>query len=68
MTPYARRKRLEELESEIEQLESEIEQLGDNLATASAAGNIDEVTELGQKYSQAQENLNSCMTEWVELA
>lgn len=68
MTPYARRKRLEELEIEIHQLETEIERLSAELASASAAGKIEDVTKLGQQYSQAEATLHDRMAEWVELA
>ncbi len=68
MTPYARRKRLEELENEIHYLETEIERLSGEIEVASAAGNVDDVTKLGEEYSQVEVTLNARMAEWVELA
>jgi ATP-binding cassette, subfamily F, member 3 len=68
LNPYERRKRIEALESEIHRLEAEMSQLSADLEQASAAGNVAEVTRLGEAYSAAESTLDERMTEWANLA
>jgi ATP-binding cassette subfamily F protein 3 len=68
LNPYQRQQRLEQLEGMIHQLEAEIAEISGALEAASAAGNVDAVAELGQKYAATEDQLNDTMAEWMHLA
>ena len=68
LNPYQRKKRIEALESSIQELETKIETLGEAIASESAAGNVAEVNKLGQEYTEAEQELERQMDEWMQLA
>ncbi len=67
MTKYQREKRLAQVEGEIHTLETELEQVIQQLETASAAGYVDQVAELGERYTQIEVSLGQFMEEWEAL-
>ncbi len=68
LNPFQRKKRLTILETEIHDLEAEIERLTQALEIASAAGQVNEVAQLGQQYTDTEIMLNAKMTEWLSLS
>jgi ATP-binding cassette subfamily F protein 3 len=67
LTSYGRKKRLAEVEEEIQRLEGELAALTGALETASANGNVTEVTRLGETYRRIEAALNAHMIEWEDL-
>jgi len=59
---------VEQIEDEIAALEAQIKRLEGDLDTASAATDIDRITELGAEYEDAQARLVALYGEWEELA
>lgn len=68
LNPYQRQKRIEALEVEIHDLEALMDELTSQIEIASEAGEVEQVMELGQKYTETESVLNSKMTEWMSLA
>jgi len=60
-------KRTAAIEQEIHQLEIKLVQLSGDLGTASTAGKVDKVRELGTAYEAAQAALETKMNEWEAL-
>jgi ATP-binding cassette subfamily F protein 3 len=67
MTKYQREKRLAQVEDQIHALETELEQVTQQLESASAAGHVDQVAELGGRYSTIETTLEQLMEEWETL-
>jgi ATP-binding cassette subfamily F protein 3 len=68
LSPGQLQKRLAKLEDEVHTLEAQLEALGQQLTDASNAGNIEEVSKLGQQYNEIENALHQKMTEWMSLA
>ncbi len=68
LSPFQRAKRLTELEAQIHKLEVELQTILDNLEIASAAGKVQEVSRLGQRYTEVEAALDATMVEWDSLA
>lgn len=68
LNPYQRQKRIEALEVEIHDLEALMAELTSQIETASEAGKVEQVIELGQKYTETESILNHKMSEWMSLA
>ncbi|MBI5930558.1 MAG: ABC-F family ATP-binding cassette domain-containing protein [Chloroflexi bacterium] len=68
LSPFQRTKRLTELEAQIHKLEVELQTILDDLEIASASGKIQEVSRLGQRYTEAEAALDATMQEWDNLA
>lgn len=62
-----REKRVAAIEAKIHQLELQLVQLSGDLGTASAAGQVARVRDLGLAYTAAQAELEARMLEWEEL-
>jgi len=62
-----RKKRLAQVEEKIHKLEISLVNLTGNLEVASSAGNVPEVTRLGQEYAATESELNTLMEEWENL-
>jgi ATP-binding cassette subfamily F protein 3 len=67
ISEYERKKRLADVEGRIDKLEVELVNLRGALESASQAGRVDEVTELGMAYSQAERDLDALLEEWETL-
>lgn len=67
LNPYARKKRLAEVEAAIEGLEIEMVNLTGALEAASAKGDVAEVTRLGEQYTRTEAELETLMNEWEDL-
>ncbi len=67
LSPYERRKRLEQVEQEIERVEVELVNLSGALEAASTAGDVQEVARLGEAYHRAESDLERLMGEWEML-
>jgi ATP-binding cassette subfamily F protein 3 len=63
-----RRKRLAALEAEVQALEQELARLNAALEQASAAQDIDQITQLGQEYNDLEARLDQRYNDWAELA
>ncbi len=68
LNPYQLQKELAKLENEIHKLEAQMDQIMTDINTASEAGEIDKVTELGHRYTEIEATLNAKMDRWTELA
>lgn len=68
LSQFQRTKRLAELEAQIHKLEVELQTILDNLEIASAAGKVQEVSRLGQQYTETEAALDATMQEWDSLA
>lgn len=68
LNPYQLQKELTKLENEIHKLEAEMDKIMADINTASEAGQVDKVTELGHRYSEIEATLNAKMERWTELA
>lgn len=68
LNPHQRQKRLEYLESTIHDLEAKLKRISNAIETESAAGNVEEVSKLGQAYTSTQQELERHMEEWMQLA
>ncbi|MCI0713094.1 MAG: ABC-F family ATP-binding cassette domain-containing protein [Chloroflexi bacterium] len=68
LTPYQRQKMLDTLEADIHRLEAELETVTSEITTASEAGDVAKVAELGSRYTDLQSLLNEKMEAWAELA
>ena len=68
LNPYQLQKRLEALEADIHALEAELETLTDNIGSASASGDAEQVRLLGEQFTQAEAQLGALMDEWALLA
>ena len=60
--------RIGELEQAIHALEAHLESLHTDIATASAAGDTERISRLGEDYTRAENELDSLMGEWTLLA
>jgi ATP-binding cassette subfamily F protein 3 len=67
LSPYRRARRLEEVEAAVHALEAERDRLSAELEAASVAGDVDEVTRMGQAYAEAEQQLAALMAEWETL-
>jgi len=67
LTPYQVERKVAELEAKIEKLEIKIDEISTDLETASANGDTDKVTELGEAYTQAEADLEATMEEWEKF-
>ncbi len=67
LSKHEREKRLEQVEARIHQAEVEQVNLSGELEAASAAGDVAEVTRLGEAYAQVEAELEGLMGEWEEL-
>lgn len=65
---YQLQKELGKIEAKIHKLEAELESIMTELNTASEAGEIAKVTELGHRYADVEADLNAKMERWSELA
>lgn len=68
LNPFELKKRLAEVEDQIEALETQLDDLTNAIAAASAAGDANQVRELGETYTQTQADLHTVMEEWEMLA
>lgn len=68
LNDYQRQKRLAALEKTIHGLEAQIASLEAEIASASANGDMAKVAELGQQYSEAEQQLEMQMDEWLQLS
>ncbi len=68
LNPHERRIRLAELEATIESLEADLDSLTQAIAEASEGGDSDAVRDLGEQYTTTQQELESTMDEWEQLA
>ena len=57
-----------ELEEDIRQLEAHLEQLGTQLSTASKQKAVERVRQLGDEYTQAEEELDTLLAAWTDGA
>lgn len=60
-------RRFEEVEKQIHQLEARLEEINEQLSTASAAGDLKRIEELGLAYTADQKQLQILYTEWEQL-
>ncbi|MCC6905429.1 MAG: ABC-F family ATP-binding cassette domain-containing protein [Anaerolineae bacterium] len=67
MSKFERGKRLAQVEEQIARLEVEIVNLSGALEEASAAGQVERVTELGAAYTRTEADLEALMLQWEEL-
>ncbi len=67
LNPYQVAKRLEVVEAKITELEQTIADLNDAIAEASTAGDADKVRELGEAYTQTEDELHATMEDWEIL-
>ncbi|HLA45872.1 MAG TPA: ABC transporter C-terminal domain-containing protein, partial [Aggregatilineales bacterium] len=65
---YQRKKRIDELEILIRELEAEIDTITNELESASTAGALERVADLGEAYTTKEGLLNTALEEWTELA
>jgi len=68
LSPYELEKKITQLEVDIEKLEGELESISNALETASANGDTDEVTRLGEAYQITTDTLDATMDEWAMLS
>jgi ATP-binding cassette subfamily F protein 3 len=68
LNPFELKKRLAEVEDRIETLEIKLDEITSAIAEASAAGDADQIRELGEAYNQTQADLHTVMEEWEILA
>ncbi len=64
---YERKRRLAQVEETIHRLEVDLVNLSGGLEAASSAGNVVEVTRLGEEYARTETELNVLMEEWETL-
>ena len=64
---HKRERRVAKLEANIAELEANLVILSNELAAASEAGHVERVTELGEQYSQAEQQLTESLQEWEAL-
>ncbi len=67
LSAYERKKRLAQVEEAIHKLEIDLVNLSGALEVASAAGNVGEVTGLGESYAWTEKELDRLMEEWETL-
>jgi len=67
LNPFERKQRVAEIEAQIHTLETQLESLTTDIETASAAGNSKRVSELGEAYTQTENDLETAMAEWETL-
>lgn len=67
LNPFELKKRLEKVEAQIFELESELETLQEDIGTASAQGDAKKVSDLGEAYTRAEQELTIIMQEWEIL-
>ncbi|MDZ4771126.1 MAG: ABC-F family ATP-binding cassette domain-containing protein [Chloroflexota bacterium] len=67
LTPYARKKRVEALETRILEFEAQLADVSNQLERASASGAAGEVAKLGATYTQTESALHEAMVEWEGL-
>ncbi len=67
LTPWARARRIEELEHEIEGAEVHLNYLRGALERASAAQDVAELQKLGTEYSETETTLDDLLKEWTEI-
>ncbi|RMG82259.1 MAG: ABC transporter ATP-binding protein, partial [Chloroflexi bacterium] len=68
LNPYQLQQRLEALENEIEALEAQMDELTTAIDEAGAAGDTEQVRELGERYTETEAALQAAMEEWERLA
>jgi ATP-binding cassette subfamily F protein 3 len=68
MSAYERKKRLPQVEEAIHKLEISLVNLSGALESASAAGNVTDVTRLGEDYAWTEREIERLMEEWESLA
>ena len=68
LNDYQLKKRLAEVEERIHALETELDNLHEAIGEASSTGDADKVRELGEQYTQTENDLESVMAEWEILA
>lgn len=64
---HERQRQLAQVEDEIQRLEVEMVNLSGALEAASTAGDVTEVTRLGNAYAQTQARLEALLAEWESL-
>ncbi len=62
------RRRLEKVESEIDSREQALKQMDEALMDASAKGDIERISELGERHRDTQQQLSALMEEWEQLS
>jgi ATP-binding cassette subfamily F protein 3 len=67
LNPYQLEKRIQQVEAQIHQLEVQLSDLTDALTQASTAGDSARVYQLGEQYTQTEQELDLAMTEWATL-
>ena len=67
LSPYARARRLKEIEARIQYLEVQLVNLSGELGAASEAGDAARVHTLGEEYVAAEAELDACLDEWESL-
>lgn len=67
LSAYERNRRIMRLETLINELEVKLVNLSGELGEASSAGQVDRVRELGEAYTQAEDQLNAALSEWEAL-
>ena len=60
-------RRHDRLEADIHALESQVEQLGEQISTASQAGDTQAVHQLSEQYGQAEQRLVEMLAEWEQV-
>jgi ATP-binding cassette subfamily F protein 3 len=67
LSKHEREKRLKQVEDRIHRAEVELVNLSGELEAVSAAGDVAEVTRLGEAYAQTEADLETLLAEWEEL-
>ena len=67
LSGFERKKRLNQVEETIHKLEISLVNLSGGLEAASSAGDVGEVTRLGEEYAYTERELNMLMEEWETL-
>jgi hypothetical protein len=67
LSPFQRQRRLAEIEQKIHQLEIRLVELSGELGEASAAGAVERVRNLGEAYTDTEDQLDSALREWETL-
>ena len=67
LSPYQRRRRLEEIEAHIQQLDEQLAALSEQIGQASQQQAVARVRELGEQYAATEAALEAAMREWETL-
>jgi len=68
LNPFQLQRRIEEVEQLIFVLEIRLEELTAAIEAASTAGDSDRIRDLGEEYTQAEQELDAAMQEWAALS